>query len=253
MPLSSKKLVSRVDYEPKSHLSNNTFEAKPSTNIYGNNNPFIPNCNYLVFTFTLTVRKEFIPLLILVESEANENTISKSLVDNYNIPVSSDSLSGTVECGGKTSTILGITKPLRISFKDDSFSIRFIITDDESLPPIIGKRWLKSHRAVIDFDCENLYFKQKDIIKSDINKDCSNITKNKPVINLSVPKNNITSPTTTPPSNTYFYLIDNSNSQNESKPIILNDTSNSSGKSHKLPSSSPKRGSTLSSFSQKFV
>jgi len=60
-------------------------------------------------------------------------------------------------------------------------------------------------------------------------------------------------PTTPPPSNIYISHIDNSNSQNENKPIILNDSSNYSGKSHKLPSFSPKRVSTSNSFSKKFV
>jgi len=94
--------------------------------------------------------------------------------------VSDTKISGTIECGGKTSNIIGITKPLRIIYKNDSFSIKFIIIDDDSLPPIIGTPWLKSNRAVVEFDCENLYFKQKDVVNvvnCEINKD-NNITKN---------------------------------------------------------------------------
>ena len=83
LPPCAKKLVTRVDSEPKSYSSSNPFEVQPSTNNPPKNNPFIPNSNYLVFPFTLGLKRDPIPLLVLVDSGAIENTISKSLVKKY--------------------------------------------------------------------------------------------------------------------------------------------------------------------------
>ena len=259
MSNSPKKLTSRVDPEPRSYSSTNPFEVKPSTNNLHTNNPFIPNNNYLVFSFTLDIENKQIPMRILVDSGAIENTISKSLVDKHNIPMSDTKISGTIECGGKTSTILGITKPLRITFKDDSFSIQFIITDDDSLPPIIGTPWLKSNRAVIDFDCESLYFKLKDVVNNELNKDNFKNTSNSNSFidsRVSLPNNsdvsNITSHPTSSRSNTQTTLSNTINALDDepSHSNKINSPDLKNVNSCVSPPLSPTKKSTVSHFNK---
>ncbi len=269
MSIGPKKLTSRVGSEPNLYPSSNPFEAMPSTNNSRknnpfipnnsrNNNPFIPNSNYLVFPFTLGLKRKPIPLLVLVDSGAIENTIPKSLVYKYDIPMSKDSISGTIECGGRTSNILGITKPIQINFKDESFSIQFLVTDDDSLPPIIGTPWLKSNGAVVDFDCENLYFKKKDVDKNIINKDCNN--KNNDVhCNFSC-ESSFNSTTfsdinsTSNTSNASSHHSNDSSSHSQTHSHNQNDTLNIDiSNSYNTLTSSPKVIPPSESFSQRFV